>query len=124
MTKDHNPCECGRISEVLSRVGDRWSTLVIYQLSGGKKRFNELKRQMGITQRMLSLTLRDLERDGLVLRHQYPTIPPKVEYELSELGRSLQGPVKALALWAHENLEQIDAARAQFDATAKDIAAE
>lgn len=115
MVKERSPCECGRISEVLSRVGDRWSTLIIYRLSDGRLRFNELKRELGISQRMLSLTLRDLERDGLILRHYHPTIPPKVEYELTELGCSLRAPVRALAGWALENLPAIDAAREAFD---------
>ena len=115
MAKPHSHCECGRIGEVLSRVGDRWSTLIIYRLADGRLRFNELKRELGISQRMLSLTLRDLERDGLILRHYHPTIPPKVEYELTELGQSLRAPVKALAAWALDNLPAIDAARAVFD---------
>jgi len=106
-----------RISEVLARVGDRWSNLIIYRLGGGKLRFNELKRELGISQRMLSLTLRDLEREGLVLRHYHPTIPPKVEYELTALGHDLLGPINVLASWAHENLGKIDAARAAFDLT-------
>jgi DNA-binding HxlR family transcriptional regulator len=123
LAKLHSPCECGRIGEVLSRVGDRWSTLIIYRLADGRLRFNELKRELGISQRMLSLTLRDLERDGLVLRHYHPTIPPKVEYELTELGQSLRAPVKALATWALENLPGIDAARAAFDDRAANQAA-
>lgn len=118
MAKPSELCECGRIGEVLSRVGDRWSTLIIYRLSDGRLRFNELKRALGISQRMLSLTLRDLERDGLVLRHYHPTIPPKVEYELTNLGCSLRAPVKALAGWALENLPAIDAAREAFDGRA------
>ncbi|MGL4311136.1 MAG: winged helix-turn-helix transcriptional regulator [Paracoccaceae bacterium] len=118
MTAPKSPCECTRIGEVLARVGDRWSTLIVYRLSGGKMRFNELKRELGISQRMLSLTLRDLERDGLVLRHHHPTIPPKVEYELTALGQSMREPVRALSLWALENLPAIDAARATFDAMA------
>ncbi len=94
----------------------RWSTLIIYRLRDGKVRFNELKRDLGISQRMLSLTLRDLEREGLVRRHYHATIPPKVEYELTDLGHDLRGPIMALARWAEENLSQIDAARAAFDA--------
>lgn len=115
----YNPVHCSRVSQVLSRVGDRWSTLVIYRLSEGKLRFNALKRELGISQRMLSLTLRDLERDGLVRRHHFPTIPPKVEYELTALGESLRGPVGALAQWAIGHLEAIDAARASFDSAAQ-----
>ncbi|WP_151718569.1 winged helix-turn-helix transcriptional regulator [Gemmobacter serpentinus] len=116
VTKARSPCECGRISEVLSRVGDRWSTLVIYRLSDGRMRFNELKRQLGISQRMLSLTLRELERDGLVRREAFPTVPPRVDYELTPLGESLRVPIRALGKWALDNLDHIDAARASYDA--------
>lgn len=114
-TEAESPCACGRIGEVLSRVGDRWSTLVIYRLSDGPMRFNALKRELGISQRMLSLTLRDLERDGLVTRTAWPEVPPRVDYALSELGQSLRGPIRALAKWALDNLPNIDAARARFD---------
>jgi DNA-binding HxlR family transcriptional regulator len=114
--------KCTLISEVLSRVGDRWSTLVIYRLSHGRLRFNELKRELGISQRMLSLTLRDLERDGLVNRYYFPTIPPRVEYELTEVGNSLRVPIGALADWALDNLQTINSARADFDAQTGDQA--
>lgn len=120
--KPRRPCECGRISEVLSRVGDRWSTLVIYRLSDGRMRFNELKRELGITQRMLSLTLRELERDGLVRREAFPTVPPRVEYELTPLGESLRVPIRALGQWALENLDHIDAARASYDRAGEGLA--
>lgn len=110
---------CLRINEVLTRVGDRWSVLVIISLSEyGTLRFNELKRNLGISQRMLSRTLRELERDGLVNRTYYPTIPPKVEYNLTEMGESFREPVNALGHWAIENLSHIDAARENYD-TAK-----
>ncbi len=109
--------ECKRINEVLARVGDRWSVLIVISLAQyGVLRFNELKRNLGISQRMLSLTLRDLERDGLVSRTYHPTIPPKVEYALTPLGHSFREPVKALGHWALENLPNIDAARAEYDA--------
>lgn len=108
--------DCHRINEVLSRVGDRWSVLIVVSLSQyGTLRFNELKRNLGISQRMLSLTLRELERDGLVNRTYYPTIPPKVEYTLTPLGESFREPVKALGVWALENLPEIDTARASYD---------
>ncbi len=108
--------ECQRIHDVLSRVGDKWSVLVIISLSQyGTLRFNELKRHLGISQRMLSRTLRELERDGLVNRDQFPTIPPKVEYSLTELGDSFKTPLRALGLWAVENLPKIDEAREKFD---------
>jgi DNA-binding HxlR family transcriptional regulator len=108
--------DCARINEVLSRVGDRWSVLVVISLSQYHTlRFNELKRHLGISQRMLSLTLRELERDGLVKRTQYATIPPKVEYTLTPMGESFREPVVALGYWALEHLTAIDAARATYD---------
>ena len=114
--------DCRRINEVLTRVGDRWSVLVIISLSEyGTLRFNELKRNLGISQRMLSLTLRELVRDGLVSRTQYPTIPPRVEYTLTAMGESFREPVTALGMWALDNLAEIDAAREDYDsATALD----
>ncbi|WFU76491.1 MULTISPECIES: helix-turn-helix domain-containing protein [unclassified Bradyrhizobium] len=111
---DH--ADCRGVASVLSRVGDKWSVFVIMNLSDGPKRFNELKRMIsGISQRMLTLTLRGLERDGLVTRTIFPTIPPRVDYELTDLGRGLQQPVKALGQWAMDHLMQIEAARRQFD---------
>lgn len=111
---------CKRINEVLTRVGDRWSVLVIISLSEyGTLRFNELKRNLGISQRMLSLTLRELERDGLVNRTYYPTIPPKVEYNLTSMGESFREPVNALGNWALENLANIDKARDIYDTAAE-----
>lgn len=114
---DNDQCpDCKRINEVLSRVGDRWSVLVIISLAQyGTLRFNALKRNLGISQRMLSLTLKELERDGLVKRTYHPTIPPKVEYNLTELGQSFRDPVSVLGYWALENLAEIDAARAAYD---------
>jgi DNA-binding HxlR family transcriptional regulator len=107
---------CERINEVLSRVGDRWSVLVVISLSQyGTMRFNEIKRNLGISQRMLSLTLKELERDGLVKRTQYPTIPPKVEYELTAMGESFRKPVNALGQWALQHRAKIDAAREAYD---------
>jgi DNA-binding HxlR family transcriptional regulator len=108
--------DCDRINEVLSRVGDRWSVLVVISLSQyGTMRFNEIKRNLGISQRMLSLTLKELERDGLVKRTQYPTIPPKVEYELTAMGESFRKPVNALGQWALQHRAKIDAAREAYD---------
>lgn len=110
---------CNRINEVLTRVGDRWSMLVIISLSEYETlRFNELKRNLGISQRMLSLTLKKLERDGLVNRVYHQTIPPKVEYSLTEMGNSLREPVNALGSWALINLEKIDEARERYDSAA------
>ncbi|WP_441236654.1 winged helix-turn-helix transcriptional regulator [Bradyrhizobium sp. 930_D9_N1_4] len=114
---DH--ADCRGVASVLSRVGDKWSVFVIMNLSDGPKRFNELKRTInGISQRMLTLTLRGLERDGLVTRTIFPTIPPRVDYELTDLGRGLQEPVKALGQWAFDHQPQIAAARTRFDAKA------
>ena len=108
--------DCLRINEVLSRVGDRWSVLMIISLSEyGTLRFNELKRNLGISQRMLSLTLKKLERDGLINRNYHPTIPPKVEYSLTQMGISFREPVSAIGTWALDNLTKIDAARLLYD---------
>ncbi len=114
----HVPEDCRAVSEVLARVGDKWTVLVVSTLGDGPKRFNELRRALGsISQRMLTLTLRALERDGLVTRTVFPTIPPRVDYELTKLGRSLLEPVSALGLWARKNRPVIQAARRRFDGT-------
>jgi DNA-binding HxlR family transcriptional regulator len=105
------------VREVPNRVGDKWSVLVVALLGGGKKRFSELRRTIGgISQRMLTLTLKGLERDGLITRTVYPSIPPRVEYELTKLGRSLLIPVTGLGDWASQNREKIQAAREKYDA--------
>jgi len=105
------------VSEVLARVGDKWTVLVVTVLGDGPKRFNELRRQLGsISQRMLTLTLRGLERDGLVTRTVFQTIPPRVDYELTKLGHSLLEPVSRLGLWARQNRAAIQEARRRFDA--------
>lgn len=110
--------DCKRINKVLSRVGDRWSLLVVISLGQyGTMRFNELKRNLGISQRMLSLTMKELERDGLVNRTYHPTIPPKVEYNLTELGNSFRESVSVLGYWALEHLAEIDKAREVYDST-------
>lgn len=109
--------ECPKISHVLARVGEKWSVLIIIMLAQGPQRFSELKRAIGgVSQRMLTLSLRGLERDGLVKRTVFPVVPPRVEYELTPLGRSLHAPVSALGDWARNHLAEIDAARAAFDA--------
>ena len=111
--------ECRAVSEVLARVGDKWTILVVNELGNGPRRFNEVRKALGsISQRMLTLTLRGLERDGLVTRTVFPTIPPKVEYELTALGRSLLVPVSGIGLWARQNRAAIQAARQRFDAAA------
>lgn len=112
----HVPSECRAISQVLSRVGDKWTVLVVETLGSGPKRFSELRRALGsISQRMLTLTLRALERDGLVRRTVTPTVPPRVDYELTRLGHSLLEPVNALADWARANTAAMEKARATFD---------
>jgi DNA-binding HxlR family transcriptional regulator len=113
----HVPEDCRAVSEVLARVGDKWTVLVVGVLGEGPKRFNEIRRGLGsISQRMLTMTLRGLERDGLVTRTVFPTIPPRVDYELTELGRSLLEPVSGLGLWARQNRSAIQDARRRFDA--------
>ena len=114
------PADCRAISDVLARVGDKWSVLVVTRLGAGPLRFNELRRSIGgISQRMLTLTLRGLERDGLVTRTVFPTIPPRVDYALTALGRDLLNPVSALGEWATRNQDKIARAREQFDGTAR-----
>src|SRR5437879_10569600 len=109
--------DCRAVSEVLARVGDKWTVLVVSTLGEGPKRFNELRRALGsISQRMLTLTLRSLERDGLVTRTVFPTIPPRVDYALTKLGHSLLKPVSSLGLWARQNRAAIHDARRRFDA--------
>lgn len=110
-----NP-DCRAVSELLSRVGDKWTVLIVKALEARGRRFNELKREVGgISQQMLTRTLRTLERDGMVARTVHPTVPPSVEYELTELGRSLSVPVMALADWTFAHLPQIHANRAAYD---------
>ena len=113
---NHN--ECPAVREVLNRVGDKWSVLVVSLLGDGSKRFSELRRSIeGISQRMLTLTLKGLERDGLLTRTVHPTIPPRVDYELTRLGRSLLVPVNEIARWAARNREKIQSARTLYDAS-------
>ncbi len=108
--------DCRAVSAILSRIGDKWSVLIITRLGEGPRRFNEIKRMIGgISQRMLTLTLRNLERDGLVSRTVTPTVPPRVDYALTDLGRDLLNPVAALGAWAIEHTPCIEAARARFD---------
>jgi DNA-binding HxlR family transcriptional regulator len=117
---DANSTDCRAVSSVLARVGDKWSVLIIVLLGDGTKRFNEIKRMVGgISQRMLTLTLRGLERDGLITRKQFPTIPPRVDYELTDLGRSLWAAVEPFALWARSHVADIQKAREKFDKMSK-----
>jgi DNA-binding HxlR family transcriptional regulator len=109
--------QCPTARQILDRVGDKWSLLIIAMLSEKPLRFNELRRVItGISQRMLTLTLRDLERDGLIVRTVYDTKPPSVAYNLSELGRTLLEPVEGLIQWAFANKAAIEQARHEYDA--------
>lgn len=111
----HDDCP---VREVLSRVGDKWSILVVSILRDGSMRFSDLRRSVeGISQRMLTLTLRGLERDGLVTRTVTPTTPPRVDYALTRLGGTLLDPIMALAEWAETNRATIQTARQRFDET-------
>jgi DNA-binding HxlR family transcriptional regulator len=114
--EDRSPCP---VRGILTQVGDKWSTLVILEIAAhdGPLRFSELKRNVrGISQRMLTETVRDLERNGILTRTMYPTIPPKVEYALTQLGRSLVTPIRALVSWARDHRPEIMGAREHFDA--------
>src|SRR5450432_2256578 len=112
---DPNSSDCRAVSSVLARVGDKWSVLIVGLLGDGPKRFNEIKRMVGgISQRMLTLTLRGLERDGLVTRTVFPTIPPRVDYELTDLGRGLWQAVQPLGAWARGHIGHIQKARDKF----------
>ena len=108
-----------RIREILDRVGDKWSLQVIFHLGDGPQRFTGLKRSIdGVSQRMLTVTLRGLERDGIVSRTMYPVIPPRVEYALTPLGTTLLDAAGTLVSWADAHLAEVDAARAAYDARA------
>jgi DNA-binding HxlR family transcriptional regulator len=120
---DPQSARCQTVRSVLQRVGDKWSVLIVATLADGPRRFSELRREIdSISQRMLTLTLRSLERDGLVSRKVTPTIPPRVDYELTALGHSLQKPVLALAQWAVAHLPEISEAQAAFDITSEPTA--
>ena len=108
---------CRQVGQILGLIGDKWAILVIRMLSDGPQRFSELRREIGsISQKMLTSTLRSLERDGFVTRTVTPTIPPRVDYELTPLGRDLMTPVNALAGWALTHRTQIERARLKYDA--------
>jgi DNA-binding HxlR family transcriptional regulator len=106
---------CKAEVETLARIGDKWTVMVVGALSEGPIRYNEIRRRVeGISQRMLTLTLKGLEQDGLVTRTMYPTIPPRVDYELTKLGRKLIVPLQALYEWARQNRPAMLAAREAF----------
>ena len=112
----HLPNDCRPVSEILARVGDKWSVLVVVLLGDGSLRFTELRKLIGgISQKMLTTTLRGLERDGFVTRTVTPIIPPRVDYELTGLGRDLLVPVKALGEWAKRSQTRVEKARARYD---------
>jgi DNA-binding HxlR family transcriptional regulator len=117
MPNGDTPERCALIRSMLDLVGKKWHALVLRELVSGPLRFNELRRAAApVTQRVLSTCLRDLERDGLIIRTVYPTVPPKVEYELTQAGRTLNAAVYNIADWADENLETVTAARAAYQA--------
>lgn len=108
---------CRRISSLLQRIGDKWTVLVVRELGDGPRRFSEIRRSLGsISQKMLTTTLRALERDGFVSRTVFPTVPPRVDYELTALGRDLLDPLRELGEWALKNADRVDRAQAKFDA--------
>lgn len=133
MDQPHQPkdfAECQRailpVHEVLAQVSGKWTILVVRVLSGGSRRFSELKRQIdGVSQKMLTATLRDLEKDGFVSRKVTPTIPPRVDYELTEMGKELQEPLRIIGNWAHANRHRVEEARERFaerEAKARELA--
>jgi len=114
---EYTPVNC-HAREMLVRIGDKWSVYIIHVLgAAGTLRFNELRsRVAGISQRMLTVTLRGMERDGLIVRKVYPEVPPRVEYSLTELGATLRQLVRGLVKWSEAHLAEVDAARAAYDA--------
>ncbi|MFE3460160.1 winged helix-turn-helix transcriptional regulator [Nocardiopsis aegyptia] len=100
----------------LARIANKWTAMVVIALSGGRMRFGDLRAKVdGISGKVLTDTLRDLERDGLVARYAFAEVPPRVEYELTELGHTLQAPLRALGLWAEEHITEVLAARESYD---------
>jgi len=110
------------VRDVLDRIGDKWSVLILKNLEEGPQRFGALRRRIGdISQRMLTQTLRDLQRDGLILRTVYPTVPPSVDYRLTRLGTSLMDPLEYLVQWSDRNHQKVRKARQSFDRTAPGV---
>lgn len=118
------PADCRRAKDILARVSDKWTILLLMVLGDRRMRFTELHRTItGISQRMLTVTLRNLEHDGILIRTVYPTIPPRVEYELSDRGRSLKVALAPIGNWVMENQNDIEEARARFrEQSPRDIA--
>jgi Predicted transcriptional regulators len=113
--QDVLPHDCRPVGEILDQIGGKWTVLIINRLNGGPLRFSDLKREVGgITQKVLTSTLRSLEMDGLITRQVTPTIPPRVDYELTDLGRDLQRPLNQLSRWAVENRPHVLAARQRY----------
>ena len=116
----HSSVDCRPVKELLVRIAGKWTVLIVTRLSGGPMRFSELKRDIGdISQKMLTSTLRDLEQDGLVRRIVTPSIPPRVDYELTDLGHDLLMPLDTLGSWAIRNKERVEEARRRFRAAAE-----
>jgi DNA-binding HxlR family transcriptional regulator len=114
--RSHSYEECRASADVLARIGEKWTVMVVGVLSQGSMRYSQIFKLMhGISQRMLTLTLKSLERDGLVTRTMHPTIPPRVDYALTERGQTLIVPLSALGIWAQENRTAIEATRRDFD---------
>ena len=112
----HLSGDCIAVNDILSTIGDKWTVLIVVTLSKGPMRFNEIRRAVdGISQRMLTLTLRGLERDGFATRTVFPTVPPRVDYALTELGKTLIAPLTAIGTWAIAHREAVADARANFD---------
>lgn len=108
--------DCRRVGDLVGKVGEKWTMPVVAVLIGGPRRFNDIRRTVGgISQQMLTRTLRALERDGIVSRTVYPTVPPQVEYGLSPLGRSLAERMVSLGVWAQEHIDEIEGHRVRFD---------
>lgn len=119
-TRPGADAQCHRINDVLRMVGDKWTVLIVRMLCERPFRFNELRRAVGgISQQMLTRTLKGLERDGVVTRTVYPTVPPQVEYALTPLGQSLAEPVRVLSEWAGAHMDEIEDNRGRFDETVR-----
>ncbi len=117
----HDTDSCRAVADVLARIGDKWTVYIVRLLANGPMRFSEIRREVSaISQRMLSLTLRGLERDGLVTRTVTPSIPPRVDYELTPRGLTLIGPLMAIGQWAIENRDYVENSRMEYDLANQD----